>query len=287
MTAYPTIEGGFRIDPVLYDFVEQEALPGTGISAERFWQGLSFVLSEFKPRNQALLRERRRLQRLIDAWHDAHSGEFAAPAYQSFLRKIGYLVDEPDAFSIQTTNVDDEIARIAGPQLVVPGTNARYVLNAANARWGSLYDALYGTDAIAGVPDRPGYDRKRGELVIAFGRKFLDETVPLEQGSHGQALSYRVVYSRLEIELPDSPTALRDPHAFIGYRGELVAPSAILLRHHGLHIELTLDRNNPIGSTDPAGVADILLEAAVSTIVDGEDSVAVVDAADKVALYRN
>ncbi len=276
--------GGLRIATVLHDFVNHEAIPGTGVEAARFWDGFGALIRDLAPRNRALLDRRDALQARIDAWHDEMRGKpLDAAAYQAFLREIGYLVEEPASFAVTTANVDAEIARIAGPQLVVPVTNARYALNAANARWGSLYDALYGTDAIAedgGATRGPGYNQARGARVIARARAFLDETAPLAAGSHAKAKGYKIEGGRL---VP----ALRDPGQFVGFRGEPAAPEAVLLRHNGLHIEIVVDRAHPIGKTDPAGIADVVLEAAITTIQDCEDSIAAVDAADKVGAYRN
>ncbi|MDE2305237.1 MAG: malate synthase G [Gammaproteobacteria bacterium] len=280
------------VDAELYDFVVEEALPGTGIDARAFWSGLAALLSEFAPQNAALLRRRDELQAAIDDWHRRHPGaDFDPTAYEAFLREIGYLLPEPEAFRIGTDNVDAEIARIAGPQLVVPVSNARYALNAANARWGSLYDALYGTDAIAedgGAERRTHYNPLRGSRVIEFARDFLDRHFPLERGSHRDARAYAVEGPALRIVLADGGTsALRDPAALAGFQGDRSAPQALLLAHHGLHVELRFDRDHPIGRGDPAGISDVVLESAVSTIQDFEDSVAAVDAADKVLVYRN
>ncbi|HXS07688.1 MAG TPA: malate synthase G [Rhizomicrobium sp.] len=272
---------GLKIAEPLARFVEDRALPSTGLTADLFWQGTAQIFATLAPENKALLEKRDRLQAEIDAWHDARRGQLHdAKAYQDFLRGIGYLAPEPKPFQIGVAHVDDELAVVAGPQLVVPILNARFLLNAANARWGSLYDALYGTDAIAGQPSGKGYDPKRGAAVIAWAKNFLDRAVPLASGSHAQVTAYRVEDGSL------SP-ALSDPACFAGYRGDPSAPSAILFRHHGLHIELAIDRAHPIGAGDPAGVADIILESAVTTIADLEDSIAAVDGADKVAAYAN
>ncbi len=284
--------GGLSIAKVLYDFVNEEAIPGTGVEPERFWQGFGALIRELAPRNRALLDRRDAMQARIDAWHAENRARPIDPAgYQEFLRGIGYLTDEPGAVAVTTGNVDAEIAHIAGPQLVVPVTNARYALNAANARWGSLYDALYGTDAIpedGGAARGPGYNPVRGKRVVARARAVLDEAAPLDRGSHEEATGYEIDGARLAVSLRDGTRAgLRDPAQLIGFRGEPGAPSAVLLRHHGLHMELLVDRTHPIGKDDPAGVADIVLEAAVTTIQDCEDSIAAVDAADKVLAYRN
>ncbi len=259
---------GLKVAAPLARFIEQQALPGTGIAPESFWAGFADIFVRFAPENRDLLARRDALQARIDQWHKARGGEaHDAGAHQAFLREIGYLADEPAPFQIGTRNVDDEVARLAGPQLVVPVLNARFVLNAANARWGSLYDALYGTDALPGTARPGGYDAERGAQVIARAKAFLDQAVPLDSGSWA--------------DLTGAP-ALRDPSQLVGRRGD-----ALLLRHHGLHIEIVVDPSHPIGRDDPAGIADILLEAALTAIVDFEDSIAAVDAEDKVAAYAN
>jgi len=271
---------GLRVAEVLARFIEDQALPGTGVTADAFWAGAAAIYARFAPENRALLAVRDRLQHQIDAWHDAHPQPFDPAEYRTFLHEIGYLVAEPPAFQISPAHVDDEVARIAGPQLVVPMLNARFLLNAANARWGSLYDALYGTDAIPGA-HRPGaYDPARGALVIARAKALLDDAAPLAAGRHADVTAYRVAHGAL---VP----ALADPAQLAGYRGDPDAPSAILLVHHGLHLELAIDRAHPIGAADPAGLADVILEAALTTIADLEDSIAAVDADDKVAAYAN
>ena len=277
------------VDGVLHDFVEHELLPGCGVTPASFWTALQRILAEFTPRNRELLASRDALQAQIDAWWKDRRGRHVDPAEQAgFLRRIGYLLEEPKDFTIGTTGVDPEIATLAGPQLVVPVSNGRYALNAANARWGSLYDALYGTDAIAPPTGDRGYDPARGAAVIAYARRLLDQVAPLARGSHADVAGYTVTPTGLEIRLQDGGTvALADPAAFVGWRGESDAPDAVLLRHNGLHLEVQVDRAHTIGRTDPAGVADVLVEAALTTIQDCEDSVAAVDAPDKVGLYRN
>jgi malate synthase len=282
--------GPLGVAPLLHDFVNKEVLPGTRVSAEVFWQGLSDLVRDLLPVNQALLAKRDQLQSQIDAWHKKHPGaSFDAAAYRRLLTEIGYLTDEGAAFQVETANVDAEIAHIAGPQLVVPVDNARYALNATNARWGSLYDALYGTDAInEGLPvPTGGYDPTRGAKVIAYVRAFLDQHFKLVQGSHADAQSYVIKDGRLAVQVAGSATTLADTSAFVGYLDEATAPTAVLLKHHGLHVEIRFDRNHPIGKTDAAGIADVVIESAITTIQDCEDSVAAVDAADKVGVYRN
>jgi malate synthase len=286
-----TSAASLSISTVLYDFVVNEALPGTGLEASAFWEGFAALLAEFSPRNQELLAKRDALQGKIDSWHLAHKGQaHDAAAYQAFLTEIGYLRPEPAAFSVATSNVDDEIALIAGPQLVVPVSNARYALNAANARWGSLYDALYGTDAISeadGAAKGPGYNKLRGAKVVAWGRAFLDANFPLSTGSHADAQAYKVAGGQLVVTLPAGETGLKTASKFVGYAGEAASPTGILLKNHNLHAELVINPASPTGKDDAAGIADILLESAISTIMDCEDSVAAVDAEDKVEVYRN
>ena len=281
-----------QVDAVLYDFIENEVLPGSGLESEAFWTGFDALVHEFAPQNRLLLAERDRLQTELDNWHRAHPGPIQDPAaYRAFLESIGYLLPQPGHVQISTRDVDDEIALQAGPQLVVPSTNARYALNAANARWGSLYDALYGTDAIPdsdGAAKGQGYNQVRGDKVIAFARDLLDQSTPLASGSHRDANAYRIQDGQLQVSLADgSVSALADPSQFVGFQGDAQQPTAVLLKHHGLHIEIQIDPTSPIGRTDAAGVKDLLLEAALSTIIDCEDSVAAVDASDKVAIYRN
>jgi malate synthase len=272
---------GLSVARVLASFMEDEALAGLPIEADGFWRGLAEIYARFTPENRRLLQVRDDMQGRIDAWHEQHRGQpHDATAYRAFLTEIGYLVPEPGPFTVDPQNVDHEVIA-AGPQLVVPVLNARFLLNAANARWGSLYDALYGTDAIAAPQDlTPGYDHARGVKVIAYAKAFLDEAVPLAQGRHADATRYSVANGALT-------PALADPSALVGYHGDPASPRAILLRHNGLHIELVLNRDHPIGRDDPAGLADIVLESALTTIVDLEDSVAAVDADDKVAAYAN
>jgi malate synthase len=274
-------KSGLQVADVLAQFVEERALPGTGLSAAAFWAGAAEIFARFVPQNRALLEKREVLQSTIDAWHKSRRGQPIVQAeYQAFLREIGYLVPEPAPFKIESERVDDELAKLAGPQLVVPILNARFLLNAANARWGSLYDALYGADALPGAPVGKGYDAGRGAQVIAWAKRFLDEAVPLAAGGHAAVSDYRLEGGAL---VP----ALADPSALVGWRGAPAAPQAILLRRHGLHIELVIDRDHPVGKTDAAGLADVVLESALSTICDLEDSIAAVDAQDKVEAYAN
>ena len=276
-----TDKNGLQVAAELVDFIEGAALPGTGIDAGTFWAGLSDLVHDLGPKNRALLQTREDMQAKIDSWHKERAGQpHDADAYTSFLREIWYLVPEGPAFEIDTKGVDPEIARVPGPQLVVPITNARFALNAANARWGSLYDAYYGTDALGDLPQGKGYDADRGARVVARAKAFLDDAAPLASSSHADVTGYAVVDGAL---IP----ALKDRAQFVGYRGDAAAPEAILLRNNGLHIEIRIDATHNIGKTDPAGVADVLLESAMSTIMDCEDSVAAVDAGDKVVAYGN
>jgi len=264
-------KAGLQVDQSLARFLEDRVLPGTGLDAAAFWPGVADLFARLAPRNRALLAERDRLQAAIDAWHTARAGQaIDGAAYQAFLREIGYLVEEPAPFTVGTTHVDDEIATSAGPQLVVPVLNARFVLNAANSRWGSLYDALYGTDAIAPPSSGGGYDKARGALVIAWAKAFLDRAVPLASGSWA------------DLTNPEDGIAIRDPAQYVGK-----TENSRLFRNNGLHIEVVFDRAHPIGKDDPAGIADVILESALTTIVDLEDSIAAVDAEDKVAAYEN
>lgn len=283
--------GKLQVDPQIADFVNDQLLPQLNISQSDFWTGFQNIITNFTGRNVALLRERDTLQAKIDAWHIANrDAAIDIPSYSEFLRNIHYLVDEGDDFSIDTENVDAEISSVAGPQLVVPVKNARFALNAANARWGSLYDALYGTDAISeaeGAERSQGYNPVRGNAVISFAREFLDQACPLIDASHAQALSYRIVNSRLMVETERGVSTLVSAEKLAGYTGDSNNPSSILLINHGLHIEILIDRTSSIGGSDLAGVADVVLEAAVTTIQDCEDSVAAVDAEDKLEVYKN
>jgi malate synthase len=284
--------GNLRVAQVLYDFINTEALPGTNIDPDSFWAGVDKVVTDLTPQNQELLARRDQLQAQINKWHRHHVIEPIDPeAYRQFLTEIGYLLPEPDDFTITTSGIDPEITTTAGPQLVVPVTNARFALNAANARWGSLYDALYGTDVIPesdGAEQGTSYNKVRGDKVIAYARKFLDAVVPLESGSWADATGLSVEDGQLLVALPEGSTGLANTDQFAGYIGELGSPEwSVLLVNHGLHIEILIDPESPIGKTDTAGVKDVILESAVTTIIDFEDAVAAVDADDKVRAYRN
>src|SRR5579871_523756 len=283
--------GEIEIDRRLHEFLCTEAAPGTGIDGAHFWSRFSALVARLTPRNAALLEQRDQLQAAIDAWHRDHPGvPFDARAYREFLLKIGYLVAEGNPFTITTANVDPEIASLAAPQLVVPVNNARYALNAANARWGSLYDALYGSDVIAethGMARGERYNPKRGAAVVRYVRDTLDRHFPLATGSHRDALGYRIVAQGLEVLLEQGPVGLRDPAALVGFQGDRAYPSLLLLKHHGLHLEICIDRAHPVGREDAAGVSDVILEAALTTIQDCEDAVSAVNAPEKIQVYRN
>ncbi len=282
--------GGLQVDRGLYDFVNKRAMPGTGIKLAEFWAGFAKIVRDLAPKNRALLEKRDEIQEKIDAWHRENGAPSDMAAYKAFLKEIGYLLDEGPDFKVTTENVDPEIATVAGPQLVVPVMNARYALNAANARWGSLYDALYGTDAIPetdGAEKGNGYNPKRGEKVIAWARAFLDDSVPLKTDSWSNMTSSQIKDGQFRLMTGSSEGGLRDPSQFAGYLGDVDNPSSLLLSRNGLHIEIILDDQHVIGSQDEAGISDVILESAITTIQDCEDSVAAVDAEDKVAVYRN
>ncbi|WP_188586566.1 malate synthase G [Gordonia jinhuaensis] len=296
MTERVTVEG-LQVEPVLYDFINNEAIPGTGVDVDAFWKGAAAIVNDLAPRNRELLAVRDSLQSQIDDWHRDHKGvDFSDPAvfaeYKTFLTDIGYLAPVPDDFQITTQNVDREISETAGPQLVVPILNARFALNASNARWGSLYDALYGTDVIpedgGAEKGKGGYNKVRGDKVIAYAKGFLDKAVPLEQCSYTDVTSFAVADGGLQVTLADGTTStLADPSAFAGYTGDAAAPTSVLLRNNGLFLDIEIDPSSPIGQTDPAGIKDVVMESAITTIMDFEDSVAAVDAEDKVLGYRN
>lgn len=284
-------KGNLQVAQELYEFIVSEALPGSGLDADQFWSGFEALISDLTPKNKELLAVRDDIQNKLNTWYRENNENFDFEAYKSFLKEIGYLEPEVEDFEITTANVDDEITVQAGPQLVVPVNNARYAINAANARWGSLYDALYGTDAIseeAGAGREGGYNPVRGAKVIEFARNFLDQAASLQGASHKDAVSYTVADGKLQVALNNgTTTGLQDEAKFLGYQGTQENPSAILLKNNGLHFEIQIDRNHPIGSTDAAGVKDVILESAITTIMDCEDSVAAVDAEDKVLVYRN
>ncbi|MBD9400215.1 malate synthase G [Comamonas sp. CMM02] len=291
MTARTQVHG-LQVANELHTFINEQVLPGTGVDAATFWKGFDALVADLAPKNAALLAERDRLQSELDTWHKANPGPITNMAgYQQFLTQIGYLVEQPKDAKATTENVDAELATMAGPQLVVPILNARYALNAANARWGSLYDALYGTDAISedgGAEKGKGYNPVRGAKVIEFARHFLDQAAPLATGSHKDSTGYKVDGGKLVVTLKDgSATGLKEADKFIGYQGDATAPTSVLLKNHGLHIDIIVNPATPIGQSDAAGVADVVVEAAVSTILDLEDSVAAVDAEDKVLGYSN
>ncbi|WP_116472673.1 malate synthase G [Zobellella maritima] len=282
--------GTLQVATVLHDLVVNEIIPGTGVEPAAFWAGMEQIVNDLAPKNRALLAKREQLQQQIDRWHQSHQPHDAV-AYKQFLQEIGYLLPSVPDFEVTTTNVDDELATLAGPQLVVPVNNARYALNAANARWGSLYNALYGSDAIPesdGAEKTKAFNPRRAAKVVAWGRALLDQAAPLANGSHADATAYRVVDGNLQVTLTNGElTTLAQADKFAGYNGEPSAPVAVLLRNNGLHIELQFDRTSPVGKDDKAGIKDLLLESALSTIMDCEDSVAAVDAEDKVGVYRN
>ncbi len=284
-------KGKLAIAPELYNFIEQDALPNTGVTSDTFWSGLEQIVADLTPKNKALLAKRDALQAQIDAYYENGGKTKSFAEYKQFLQDIGYLVPVGDDFKVDPENIDAEIATMAGPQLVVPVKNARYALNAANARWGSLYDALYGTDAIPtdnGAEKGKGYNPVRGNLVIAFARHFLDKAAGLATGSHSDAVKYALVDGALQVTLKDgTTTGLKDPAKYVGYLGDVASPESIVLKNNGLHIEIQFDANSPIGKTDPAGIKNVELEAALTTIQDCEDSVAAVDAEDKVEVYKN
>ena len=284
---------GLKVDAALARFIDEQVLPGTGVTPASFWKGFDAIVHDLAPKNAALLAERDRLQSELDAWHSANPGPIKnMKAYRAFLEKIGYLVPQPKGVKATTKNVDAELAKQAGPQLVVPILNARYALNAANARWGSLYDALYGTDALpeaGGAEKGKGYNPVRGAKVIEYARYVLDRTAPLKKGSHVGSTGYKINKDgELVVSLADGGTSkLADKSQLVGYQGDAKNPSSVLLVHNGLHLDIRIDRNTPIGKTDAAGVCDLVVEAALSTILDLEDSIAAVDAEDKVVAYSN
>ncbi|KHE71630.1 malate synthase G [Halobacillus sp. BBL2006] len=283
--------GNLEVDSKLYEFIVSEALPESGVNQDQFWEDFNTLIHDLTPINKELLAKRDEIQKQIDTWHNDHSGSYDKDSYKEFLKEINYLEPEGEDFTITTKDVDDEIAVQAGPQLVVPADNARYALNAANARYGSLYDALYGTDVIPeeeGFEKGNSYNQKRGEKVVAYAKEFLDEIFALEQASHKDVVTYVIEEGTLAAILQNGQKAtLRDQAQFKGYQGSPSEPSAILLQNHGLHLEIEMNPNHPIGKSDPAGISDIVMESATTTIMDCEDSVAAVDAEDKVLVYRN
>ena len=282
--------GELQVAEQLDNFLTNEALPGSDVTQSQFWEGMQSILAELMPANEALLAKREELQQQIDDYC-RQNNQPTIQEYKAFLEKIGYLVPKPETFTITTSNVDAEIATMAGPQLVVPINNARYALNAANARWGSLYDAVYGTDVLSeddGAEKGQGYNPARGQKVIEYVRFWMDTIAPLQSGSHANSTTYQISDGELVVQLSDERyVALAEPQQFIGYKGSINAPTALLIKHHGLHIEIQLDPDHPVGNTDPAGIKDVLVEAAITTIMDCEDSVAAVDAEDKTLVYRN
>ena len=283
--------GGLEVASELYRFITDEAIPGTGVDAREFWTAIDTLIHELAPVNRQLIAKRDLLQEKIDSYHKARIGKpHNASEYKAFLEEIGYLLPEPSNVSVNTENVDSEVATTAGPQLVVPVMNARYALNAANARWGSLYDALYGTDVISndgGASPGLEYNPIRGEKVITFAKTFLDQTFRLESGTHADATSYKVISGSLKVNLPTGLVGLKNPEQFVGYQGDEGSPTAAVLKNNGLHVEIQFDKARPVGNSDPAGIADMLIESALTTIMDCEDSVAAVDAEDKVLVYKN
>jgi malate synthase len=282
--------GHLQVAPVLHEFINKEAIPESGVSSDDFWSGLEAIIHNLAPENKALLQKRDEIQNKIHEWHKQNSS-IDPDTYKSFLKELNYIEPDVGDFEVSTEDIDDEIAVQAGPQLVVPVNNARYAINAANARWGSLYDALYGTDAISeenGAEITGDYNPVRGDKVIAYSKEFLDETAPLDNGSHKDVKAYQVIDGKLDAKLANEERAgLKDLSQLAGFVGQPDAPKGVLLRNHGLHLEIQIDHNHPIGQTDQAGVKDILVESAVTTIMDFEDSVTAVDADDKVEVYRN
>ena len=286
-----TASGNLKVATELYRFITDEAIPGTGIDAREFWTAIDALIHELAPINRELVAKRDALQEKIDSYHKARNGQsHDANEYKAFLEEIGYLLPEPENVSVNTENVDPEVATTAGPQLVVPLMNARYTLNAANARWGSLYDALYGTDVISndgGASPGLEYNPIRGEKVITFAKTFLDQTFCLVSGTHADATSYKIISGSLKVNLPTGLVELKRPEQFVGYQGDEGSPTSVVLKNNGLHVEIQFDKARPVGNSDPAGIADILIESALTTIMDCEDSVAAVDAEDKVLVYKN